>query len=118
MLRARAQGKGLADDDPREGAPGHGEGGDEHAGCDDHDDARAGVLGWGAGGAHGGEDEQPGGLPEGAGDHGGAPADALDDVEAGEGHGNVDGAEDELDHDRVVDSCGFEDGGAVLGGER
>lgn len=104
----------LADDDPGERTPGHGEGCDEHASGDDHDNSRARVLGWRACDGHRGEDQQPRRLPQSAVDQRNAAAESLDEVQARESRSDVDGSEDELDQQGVVNTSRLEDGRSVV----
>ena len=105
------RGEELADDAPNDGSPGRGVEGDEEAGEDDH----GGAGGRGGGrvdvvereGTDGGEDEEIDRHADAADDEGPAAAETLHDVEAEEGHAEVDAAEDHGSHEAVVDACGF-----------
>lgn len=63
LLGTGAKRERLSNDDPGKRTPSTSKGSDEHAGCDNHDDARGAVLLGVQGGTDGGEDEEPDGLP-------------------------------------------------------
>ena len=112
------RGEELADDAPDNGAPGGGVEDDEEAREDDH--GRAGGGGGGRvgvverKGADGGEDEEIDRHADTAYDQGSAAAESLHDVEAEEGHAEIDAAEDHGCYEAVVDTRGLEDGGPVV----
>ena len=104
----------LANDDPRKGSPSHGKRSNEHASGNDHDNARALVFrGW-AGDGDRGEDQEPCRLPKSSSDQWNAATEPLNKVQARERRGDVDGAENKLDQECVVDTCRLEDGRSVL----
>lgn len=104
LLCSGAEREDLANDDPGERTPGHGEGSNEHASSDDHHDARALVLCWRACNGNRGEDQQPRRLPESAVDQWDTATESFDQVQTGESGCNVDGSEDQLDEKWVVDT--------------
>ena len=114
LLGPSAQRESFTDDRPGERTPSHSEGGDKHASRDNHDDAGAFVLHRRTGSRDTGEDEQPGGLPDRTNDQGNSATKILNHVETRESSGHVNGTQDELDSDRVVDAGGLENGCSVL----
>ena len=106
------RGEELADNAPDNGAPGGGVEGDEEAREDDHGFAGGrGVFGGGVverKGADGGEDEEADRHADTADDEGATAAETLHDVEAKEGHAEVDAAEDHGCHEAVFDTSGLE----------
>lgn len=115
---AVVRGEELADDAPDNGAPGGGVGDDEEAREDDHGLAGGGGVGGGFAverkGADGGEDEEVDRHADTAYDEGSAAAETLHDVEAEEGHAEIDAAEDHGCYEAVLDTRGREDGCPVV----
>lgn len=104
LLGSGAKRESLANDDPCKRSPSHRKGGDEHASSDDHDNSGALVLSWRARSGNGGEDEEPGRLPQSTVDERDSATKSLDDVQTGESGHNVDCSENELDQEFVVNT--------------
>jgi hypothetical protein len=84
----------LADNDPSERSPGHGERSDEHASSNDHDNARAWIFCRRTRNGDRCEDKQPCRLPESAKDQGNTATDSFDQVQAWERSDDIYCAED------------------------
>lgn len=114
LLGTSTERESLANDDPGHGTPSTSERGDEHARRHDHDNTNS-LVGVGIdGSSDGGENEEPGRLPERTDEQRPAATELLNNVETVESHDNVDSAKNELHQDRVVDAGRREDSSAVV----
>lgn len=114
MLSTSSEREGFSDNNPTDRTPGASERGDKHASSDNHDNADGLVAFRVLSSSDRCEYDEPSSLPKSTDQERPSSTELLDDIQAEEGHENVNGAENELSLDRVVDASTLEDGGAVV----